>query len=61
MAGDHFVREAGGKVTDLRGKRLDYTHGRELSADVQGVVVSNGLLHDQILQAVVQARQHEHR
>mgnify|MGYP003709507457 CR=1 FL=1 len=24
-AGDHFVREAGGTVTDLRGQPLDYT------------------------------------
>ena len=56
VAGDHFVREAGGTVTDLLGVPLDYTQGRELGPQVQGVVVSNGALHTQILAAVRQAR-----
>lgn len=43
IAGDLFIREAGGKVTDLRGNRL--TYGQEL----EGAVASNGVLHDQLL------------
>jgi 3'(2'), 5'-bisphosphate nucleotidase len=45
------VEEAGGRVTDVDGKPLEFTHGRELSAN-RGVIVTNGLLHDAILEAV---------
>jgi 3'(2'), 5'-bisphosphate nucleotidase len=45
------VEEAGGKVTDVDGKPLEFTHGRELSAN-RGVIVTNGLLHNAILDAV---------
>ncbi len=45
------VEEAGGKVTDVTGKPLDFTHGRGLERN-RGVVVSNGLLHDAVLAAV---------
>lgn len=45
------VEEAGGKVTDLFGKPLDFTHGHQLKEN-QGVIVSNGLLHDAALAAV---------
>lgn len=45
------VEEAGGKVTDVDGKPLEFTHGRELSAN-RGVIVTNGLLHEVILEAV---------
>ncbi len=45
------VEEAGGKVTDVDGKPLEFTHGRELSAN-RGVIVTNGLLHEAILEAV---------
>lgn len=92
VAGDHFVREAGGVVTDLRGRRLDYSavlnmlkpakeiasgddtssstlyttesstpdcaqSASELSAGVEGVVVTNGHLHSTILRAVLDARE----
>lgn len=50
------MREAGGKVTDLQGNRLDYTLGRELGANVDGVVVSNGLLHDKLLHSIALAK-----
>lgn len=73
VAGDHFVREAGGLVTDLRGGRLDYSavhrmlgggsgsesggdSPRELSADVEGVIVANRRLHSTILNTVLEAR-----
>jgi 3'(2'), 5'-bisphosphate nucleotidase len=45
------VEEAGGRVTDVDGQPLEFTHGRELSAN-RGVIVSNGLLHEAILEAV---------
>jgi len=50
-AGSLVVEEAGGKITDLDGKQLDFRHGRTLAQN-RGVVASNGYLHDTILQAV---------
>lgn len=46
-----IVEEAGGRVTDINGKSLDFTRGRELAVN-QGVVVSNGRLHDELLAAL---------
>lgn len=45
------VEEAGGKVTDVAGKPLEFTHGRTLKNN-RGVVVSNGRLHDVIIETV---------
>jgi 3'(2'), 5'-bisphosphate nucleotidase len=45
-----IVEEAGGKVTDLNGKPLDFSHGRELRQN-RGVIVTNGPLHQAILTA----------
>lgn len=45
------VEEAGGTVTDVDGKPLDFSQGATLSAN-RGVVVTNGLLHEQVLDAV---------
>ena len=45
------VEEAGGQVTDIDGLPLDFTHGRELSAN-RGVVVTNGRLHDDVLRTI---------
>ena len=45
------TEEAGGKVTDVAGKPLDFTHGRELREN-RGVIVTNGPLHEQVLVAV---------
>ena len=45
------VEEAGGRVTDIAGKPLDFTHGRQLKQN-QGVIVSNGILHDAVLATV---------
>ena len=50
-AGSLVVEEAGGKITQLDGKQLDFRHGRTLAQN-RGVVASNGYLHDTILQAV---------
>lgn len=50
-AGSLVIEEAGGKVTDLDGKPLDFTAGRELAHN-RGLLVSNGLLHQAALQAL---------
>lgn len=43
-----IVQEAGGMVTDVSGKPLEWTHGSELAAN-RGVVVSHGPWHKRIL------------
>lgn len=50
-AGMVIVEEAGGKVTDLSGKPLDFSQGRTLTRN-QGIVATNRLLHERILEAV---------
>lgn len=50
-AGAIIVEEAGGKVTDLFGKRLDFGYGKTLEANT-GVCVSNGRIHDALIEAV---------
>jgi len=50
-AGLIIVEEAGGKVTDLDGKPLDFSQGRTLKKN-RGVCASNGTLHDPALKAL---------
>jgi 3'(2'), 5'-bisphosphate nucleotidase len=50
-AGSLVVEEAGGRITDLHGKPLDFTQGRTL-ANNTGVLASNTLLHDAALKAM---------
>jgi 3'(2'), 5'-bisphosphate nucleotidase len=50
-AGSLVVQEAGGRITDLDGKPLDFTAGRTL-ANNRGVLASNGHLHTAALQAL---------
>lgn len=50
-AGDLIVREAGGVVTDAKGKRLDFSKGRTLK-DNKGVVAAPEAIHAQVLDAV---------
>lgn len=50
-AGLLVVEEAGGVVTDIDGKPLEFTHGRELVTN-RGVVVTNGRLHHKVLEAL---------
>ncbi|MBS0206082.1 MAG: 3'(2'),5'-bisphosphate nucleotidase [Planctomycetes bacterium] len=45
------VEEAGGRVSDINGKPLDFSRGRELNQN-RGVIVTNGHLHDTIVAAV---------
>jgi 3'(2'), 5'-bisphosphate nucleotidase len=53
-AGALLVEEAGGRVTDLTGARLDFSAGRTLDRNL-GVVASNGVLHDAALEAIHRA------
>ncbi|KAI5861313.1 3(2),5-bisphosphate nucleotidase HAL2 [Durotheca rogersii] len=53
-AGDLIVREAGGAVTDIYGKRLDFTIGRTLSGN-KGVVAAPVAAHPRVLEAVTEA------
>jgi 3'(2'), 5'-bisphosphate nucleotidase len=50
-AGVIVVEEAGGKVTDMHGKPLDFTLDYQLVAN-QGVVVSNGTCHQAVIAAL---------
>jgi 3'(2'), 5'-bisphosphate nucleotidase len=52
------VEEAGGRVTDINNKPLDFSRGRELNQN-RGVIVTNGLLHDPIVAAVQTVIQQE--
>jgi 3'-phosphoadenosine 5'-phosphosulfate (PAPS) 3'-phosphatase len=47
-AGSLVVEEAGGTVTDLAGRALDFSQGKTLAAN-RGVCVTNGHLHEAIL------------
>jgi len=49
-AGSIVVEEAGGRVTDLDGKNLDFSQGR-LLGNHRGIVCTNGAIHDQVLGA----------
>jgi 3'(2'), 5'-bisphosphate nucleotidase len=50
-AGAIVVEEAGGKVTDMYGKPLDFYTGVKMM-DNRGVVVSNGAIHAPVLSAL---------
>lgn len=50
-AGAILLEEAGGRITDLSGKPLDFGQGRTLAAN-RGVFASNGYLHDAGLAAL---------
>ena len=50
-AGAIVVEEAGGRVTDIHGKALDFTLGTKLISN-RGIVASNSTLHEVVLRAV---------
>jgi len=52
-AGSLLVEEAGGCVSDLHGRPLDFTTGRHLLRNT-GLIASNGLLHDAVLDVMGQ-------
>jgi 3'(2'), 5'-bisphosphate nucleotidase len=49
-AGSLIIEEAGGRVTDLHGTRLDFGTGRLMTRN-EGMIASNGLLHAAVLDA----------
>jgi 3'(2'), 5'-bisphosphate nucleotidase len=49
-AGSLIIEEAGGRVTDLHGIRLDFGTGRLMTRN-EGMIASNGLLHVALLDA----------
>ncbi|MDB9525477.1 3'(2'),5'-bisphosphate nucleotidase [Oscillatoria sp. CS-180] len=50
-AGAIVVEEAGGRVTDMHGKPLDFYTAAKM-VDNRGVVVSNGAIHDDVMSAL---------
>ena len=50
-AGSIIVEEAGGRVTDLHGKALDFSTGREFKNN-RGILVTNGHLQQPFLEAL---------
>lgn len=50
-AGTLIAEEAGGKVTDILGRPLDFSYGIKLEKN-RGVLVTNGILHHTILSAL---------
>jgi 3'(2'), 5'-bisphosphate nucleotidase len=55
-AGSIVVEEAGGQVTDITGKPLDFSRGGTLNAN-QGIVATNGAIHARVIEAVGQVLQ----
>jgi 3'(2'), 5'-bisphosphate nucleotidase len=58
-AGVIVVEEAGGKVTDMHGKPLDFSLGAKLINN-QGVVVSNAKVHDAVIAALSSGVKNNH-
>lgn len=52
-AGSIIVEEAGGRVSDLDGRPLDFSQGRTLAKN-RGLLATNGLLHDVLLEGLRQ-------
>ncbi|REJ75078.1 MAG: 3'(2'),5'-bisphosphate nucleotidase [Acidobacteria bacterium] len=50
-AGSIVVEEAGGRVTDVAGRRLVFGLGRTLEEN-RGIVATNGILHERVLEAI---------
>jgi 3'(2'), 5'-bisphosphate nucleotidase len=55
-AGKLIVEAAGGVVTDVDGRRLDFTRGRTLEVN-RGIVATGGAIHGEVLEAVRRARE----
>jgi 3'(2'), 5'-bisphosphate nucleotidase len=50
-AGSIVVEEAGGRISDLDGKPLDFSQGRTLAKN-RGILATNGHLHDALLKGL---------
>jgi len=49
-AGSIVIEEAGGRVTDVDGRPLDFSEGRLLGTQ-RGIVATNGAIHERVLEA----------
>jgi 3'(2'), 5'-bisphosphate nucleotidase len=54
-AGKLVVEAAGGRVTDIKGQPLDFSHGRTLREN-RGVVATCGAIHERVIEAIRQVR-----
>ncbi|MCB9128247.1 MAG: 3'(2'),5'-bisphosphate nucleotidase [Ardenticatenales bacterium] len=52
-AGWLVVSEAGGRVSDIHGQPLDWSHGRRLEEN-RGVVATNGHVHDEVIATIAE-------
>jgi 3'(2'), 5'-bisphosphate nucleotidase len=52
-AGKFVVEQAGGRVTDVTGAPLDFSHGSRLEAN-RGVIATDARFHDEVVAAVTQ-------
>lgn len=50
-AGSIIIEEAGGKVTDIFGKSLDFTQGETLKSN-SGIIATNGKCHDMLIETI---------
>jgi len=50
-AGAIIAEEAGGRVTDIVGRSLDFSSGTRMEKNY-GILVSNGMLHEVVLKAL---------
>ncbi len=55
-AGSIVVEEAGGRVTDIDGRLLQYGQGRRFPRN-RGVLATNGALHGKVVQAIRESRE----
>jgi 3'(2'), 5'-bisphosphate nucleotidase len=53
-AGALIIEEAGGRVTDMHGRPLDFASDYKMNHN-RGVVASNGLIHEAVLEALSRA------
>ena len=54
-AGMLVVEAAGGRVTDIDGRPLDFGRGTTLAAN-RGVVATSGAIHDEVIDAIRRVR-----
>jgi 3'(2'), 5'-bisphosphate nucleotidase len=57
-AGTIIVEEAGGRVTDFSGQRLDFVSGPKMTHN-RGIVVTNGVIHAAMLAAIQKTKWEE--
>jgi len=54
-AGKIIVESAGGRVTDVEGRPLDFGRGETLAAN-RGIVATSGAIHDEVIDAIRRVR-----